>query len=108
MEYGEDEMTTSHDLLTKQKMLDVIQRMPEDATIDDAIYRLNFLKAVAEGLRDSEQGKGMEHEAFFQELENEEKSKVNLDAPRPKRPSRNKEPHRGEQPKKRSKVRRTA
>ena len=44
-------MTTSHDLTTKKKIVDVIQRMPEDATIDDAINRLRLLKAVAERYR---------------------------------------------------------
>ena len=39
-------MTTSHDLTTKKKIVDVIQRMPEDATIDDAINRLRLLIRV--------------------------------------------------------------
>jgi hypothetical protein len=46
-------MVTSRELRTKAKILDVIQRMPEDGTIDDAIYRLGVLKAVAEGLEDA-------------------------------------------------------
>lgn len=43
-------MVTSHDLTTRKKIVDVIQRLPEDSTIDDAIYRLGVLKAVSEGL----------------------------------------------------------
>ncbi len=61
-------MTTSHDLTTKKKIVDVIQRMPEDATIDDAIYRLQLLKAVAEGLRDVEEGRVHDHDQVFNEL----------------------------------------
>jgi predicted transcriptional regulator len=64
-------MTTSRQLTTKQKMVDVIQRMPEDATIDDAIARLNLLKAVAEGLRDVEEGRVYDHEKVFDELLND-------------------------------------
>src|SRR5712692_7934562 len=62
-------MTTSHDLTTKKKIVDVIQRMPEDATIDDAIYRLNLLKAVAEGLRDVEAGRVYDHDELFDEID---------------------------------------
>ena len=61
-------MTTSHDLTTKKKIVDVIQRMPEDATIDDAIYRLHLLKAVAEGFRDVEEGRVHDHDPVFNEL----------------------------------------
>ena len=61
-------MTTSHDLTTKKKIVDVIQRMPEDATIDDAINRLRLLKAVAEGLQDVEEGRVHDHDQVFSEL----------------------------------------
>ncbi len=61
-------MTASHDLTTKEKIVDVVQRMPKDATIDDAIYRLNLLKAVAEGIRDVEEGRVHDHDQVFSEL----------------------------------------
>jgi predicted transcriptional regulator len=61
-------MAASHDLTTKEKIVDVVQRMPEDATIDDAIYRLHLLKAVAEGLRDIEEGRLHDHDQVFNEL----------------------------------------
>jgi hypothetical protein len=64
-------MTTSRDLLTKAKMLDVIRRMPEDGTIDDAIERLRLLRAVAQGLKDAEEGNVIEHDQLFDELLNE-------------------------------------
>jgi predicted transcriptional regulator len=71
MEYAGGEYDTSRELRTKAKMLDVIQRMPEDGTIDDAIYRLGVLKAVAEGLEDAEQGRGRDHDEVFDELLND-------------------------------------
>ena len=58
-------MATSHEFRSKQKILDVIQRMPEDGTIEDAIYRLNLLKAVAEGLEDAEKGREYDHDEVF-------------------------------------------
>jgi predicted transcriptional regulator len=65
-------MTASRDLMSKQKILDVIQRMPEMATIDDAIERLQLLKAVAEGLRDAEEGLVHDHDSVFEELLNDD------------------------------------
>jgi hypothetical protein len=44
-------MTTSHDLTTKKKIVDAIQRMPEDATIDNAINRLRLLKRLPKGFK---------------------------------------------------------
>ncbi len=64
-------MTTSRDLTTKEKIVDVVLRMPEDASIDDAINRLRLLKAVAEGLQDVEQGRVHDHDDVFNELLND-------------------------------------
>jgi predicted transcriptional regulator len=64
-------MVTSRELRSKAKMLDVIQRMPEDATIDDAIYRLGLLKAVAEGIESAEKGRLFDHDQVFDELLND-------------------------------------
>ena len=61
-------MVTSSELMTKQKIVDLIQRMPEDATIDDAIDRLSLLKAIAAGLKDIEAGKVHDHEKLSKEL----------------------------------------
>ena len=63
-----DEMTASRDLITKRKILDVIQRMPENGTIDDAMQRLSLLKAVAQGLKDVEAGRVQDHDQVFDEL----------------------------------------
>ena len=68
-------MVTSRELRTKAKMLDVIQRMPEDGTIDDAIYRLGVLKAVAEGIEAAEEGRFYDHDEVFDELLNDDAPK---------------------------------
>ena len=65
-------MTTSRELMSKKGILEVLERLPEDATIDDAIHRLNFLKAVTTGLAQSEKGLGKDHDELFDELLNEE------------------------------------
>jgi hypothetical protein len=55
-------MTAAAELLSKRKIVEVIERMRENATIDDAIDRLQLLKAVAAGLQDVEDGLVHEHD----------------------------------------------
>ncbi len=89
MGYGEDDMTTSRELLSKQSIVDCIQRMPEGSTIDDAIYRLNLLKAVAEGLKAAEEGKYIDHDELFDELLGEQAEDANtMDGSRKRRAAR--------------------
>ena len=38
----------------KQKAIEVLQGLPDDATIDDAIERLCFIAKIEEGLRQSD------------------------------------------------------
>ncbi len=37
----------------KERVLDAVRGLPEDATVEDAMGRLYFLAKVEEGLRDS-------------------------------------------------------
>ncbi|MGH7147071.1 MAG: hypothetical protein ACREIJ_04120 [Nitrospiraceae bacterium] len=45
----------------KQKILQVVERLPDTATLEDAIERLCFLAKVEEGLRQSDVGKTVPH-----------------------------------------------
>ena len=45
----------------KQKILQVVERLPDTATLEDAIERLCFLEKVEEGLRQSDAGKTVPH-----------------------------------------------
>ncbi len=47
---------------SKQRILDALQDLPADATIDDAIERLVFLARVEEGLAELDSGEGIPHE----------------------------------------------
>lgn len=50
----------------KQKILQTVERLPETATLEDAIERLCFLAKVEEGLRQSDAGETVPHaEAAF-------------------------------------------
>ena len=45
----------------KQKILQVVERLPDTATLEDAIERLCFLAKVEEGLRQSDAGDTVTH-----------------------------------------------
>ncbi len=45
----------------KQKILQVIERLPDTATLEDVIERLCFLAKVEEGLRQSDAGETVPH-----------------------------------------------
>ena len=45
----------------KQKILQVVERLPDTATLEDAIERLCFLAKVEEGLRQSDEGETVPH-----------------------------------------------
>ncbi len=46
----------------KQRILEALQDLPADATIDDAIERLVFLARVQEGLGQLDSGQSVTHE----------------------------------------------
>lgn len=45
----------------KQKILQAVERLPDTATLEDAIERLCFLAKVEEGLRQSDAGETVLH-----------------------------------------------
>lgn len=46
----------------KQRAIEALQSLPDDATIEDAIERLCFIAKIEEGLRQSEAGRVVPHE----------------------------------------------
>jgi predicted transcriptional regulator len=46
----------------KQRAIEALQTLPEDATIDDAIERLCLIAKIEEGLRQSDGGQLTDHE----------------------------------------------
>jgi predicted transcriptional regulator len=57
-----DEMTT------KTAVLEMIQRMPDDVTVPDIMAELYVRQKVDEGLRQLEEGQGIEHEEVKKRL----------------------------------------
>jgi predicted transcriptional regulator len=47
---------------TKQRIVDSVQELPEDATVEDAMERLYFLAKVQRGLAEVELGQFVSHD----------------------------------------------
>jgi predicted transcriptional regulator len=52
----------------KQKALEAVQSLPEDATLEDAAQRLAFIAAVERGLADSETGRVVPHQEILKQF----------------------------------------
>ena len=46
----------------KQKVLEALEELPSDATVEDAIERLYFLAKIQKGLKQAAAGQTMSHE----------------------------------------------
>ena len=53
---------------TRDRILEALQDLPVDATVDDAIERLVFLAKIDAGLAELDEGKGIPHEEVKQRL----------------------------------------
>ena len=52
----------------KEQVLEALQRLPADASIEDAMERLYVLAKVLRGLEQSERGETMSHEEALRRL----------------------------------------
>jgi len=50
------------DMTEKQRVLEAVQRLPEDATVEDAIERLCFIAKVQRGLGELDAGQSITHQ----------------------------------------------
>jgi len=56
------------DRITRERMLEVIRELPEDASVDDAIEKLVFLAKIDEGLAQLDRGEGIPHDEVKRRL----------------------------------------
>lgn len=54
--------------ITRERMIEAIRELPEDASVDDAIERLVFLAKIEEGLAQLDRGEGIPHDKVKQRL----------------------------------------
>jgi hypothetical protein len=52
----------------KQRALEAIEKLPADATVEDAIERLVFLAKIERGIAQLDAGKGLSHSLVKQQL----------------------------------------
>jgi hypothetical protein len=52
----------------KQRVLEAIEKLPPDATVEDAIERLVFLAKTERGIAELDAGKGVSHAEAKQRL----------------------------------------
>ncbi len=54
--------------ITRERMIEAIRELPEDASVDDAIERLVFLAKIEEGLAQLDGGEGIPHDEVKRRL----------------------------------------
>jgi hypothetical protein len=54
--------------VTKQEALQLIQELPDDATLDDIIYELDVVRRIERGLEDVAAGRAVSHEEAMREV----------------------------------------
>ena len=54
--------------ITRERMIEAIRDLPEDASVDDAIERLVFLAKIEEGLAQLDRGEGIPYEEVKRRL----------------------------------------
>lgn len=59
-------------ITSKQQILAIFDSMPDECSIAEAIDRLYLLQKIEQGIRDADEGKLMDHDDFFDELERED------------------------------------
>ncbi len=55
----------------KKKILEVVEQLPDDATIEDAIERLYFLAKIEKGIREADSGLTVSHDEAKKRLGSE-------------------------------------
>ena len=50
----------------KEEIIELIRKLPEDATIDDIMYHLYVKKKILKGIEDLEQGNTIPHEEVME------------------------------------------
>lgn len=53
---------------TKETVRDLLDRLPDDCTLDDVLYHLYVIQAIDRGLQDVEAGRTISHEQVAEEL----------------------------------------
>ena len=53
---------------TKEKVQELLARLPDDCSIEDVLYHLYVIQAVERGLADADAGRTISHEEVAEQL----------------------------------------
>ncbi len=53
---------------TKQTVKQILDRLPDDCSIDDVLYHLYVVRSIERGLADADSGKTIPHQQVVEEL----------------------------------------
>ena len=53
---------------TKERVQDLLARLPDDCSLEDVLYHLYVIQAIERGLADAEAGRTIPHEAVAEEM----------------------------------------
>lgn len=53
----------------KQEALDAIQRLPDNADIEEIMYRLYVINQIRQGMQEAAEGKGINSEDLLRDME---------------------------------------
>jgi len=56
-------------ILLKELTIETIKRMPEGCSLEDIMYRLNFVAQVLEGLKDADEGRVINTEDLLKRVD---------------------------------------
>ncbi|MBI2913128.1 MAG: hypothetical protein HYY03_04330 [Chloroflexi bacterium] len=59
---------TTRDKTTKEKILEALRDLPDETTVDEAIYRLYVLHKIESGMADIEAGRTVPHEEVLERI----------------------------------------
>jgi predicted transcriptional regulator len=55
-------------MTTKERVRELLARLPDECTLDDVLYHLYVMRAVERGLEDVAEGRTISHEEVADEL----------------------------------------
>ena len=61
-------MLRTDEVTAKETVMQVLNRLPDDCSIDDVLYHLYVVQAIERGANDAESGRTIPHEQVVREL----------------------------------------
>jgi predicted transcriptional regulator len=52
----------------KESLLEIVQKLPNECTWDEAMYQIYVRQKIEAGLKDADEGRLIDHDAVFQEF----------------------------------------